>query len=193
MSKSKGKKDSILSWLNVRQAAGEIPPSLKEIAEECGIGSTSTVREYLAEMEKDGLIVWERGKNRSVRTAGVAQGAVGTTAEMGGVRKVPVMGTSGTVALDTALVDGEELIAVPGRLFARSDIGSGDYVIVDAAAEAEDGGMIATREQAGFRLRRYHPFMLEAIGGDDPVMIDNGRMPEGIEIIGVVRLEIRKR
>lgn len=181
------RKEKMYEYLRKRQATGEIPPSLSEIAEGCGIGSTSTVREYLAVLEMEGLISWERGKNRSVRVVGLAE-----TEDAERVQRIPVMGDSGAVMLDAALVDGDGLIAVPGRLFARSVVGAGDYVIVDTADVAVDGELVVTRESSGLRLRKYHSYMLEAVSGDDPVMIESGRTPEGIEIIGVVRLEIRR-
>ena len=42
------------------------PPSIREICQELGINSTSTIHAYLTELENRGLIIVHRGVNRGL-------------------------------------------------------------------------------------------------------------------------------
>lgn len=44
-----------------------IPPTLREIAVEAHLASTSTVATHLAALAKLGIVTWKQGKARSIR------------------------------------------------------------------------------------------------------------------------------
>ena len=177
----------IFSYLREREAAGLPSPTIEEIRAATGIGSTSTVRKALSNLEDLGKITRMRGQSRSIRTTG------GTADEC---RKVPVMDEEGSesgklLMIDEKLLDGGDMQAIPGYLFVRSAIGERDYAVIDTERVPQEGDQIVTHEEEGLRLRRYHPYMLEAIGGDDPIMPDaSGQWQGGIRVMGTVILRL---
>jgi DNA-binding transcriptional regulator YhcF (GntR family) len=42
------------------------PPSVRELAEECGVG-VATMHSYLQKMAEEGVVEWRQGRHRSLR------------------------------------------------------------------------------------------------------------------------------
>lgn len=181
--------DKILVYLREREAAGLPSPTIEEIRRALGIGSTSTVRKALTNLENAGKITWIRGQSRSVRVVDGQEGEC---------RQVPVMAADGResgrfLMIDSNLLDDGAIQAVPGNLFIHSAIGDCDYAVINTERAPQEGNLIATREEEGFRLRRFHPYMLEAVGSDDPLIPErDAEWPDGCQLAGVIILTIVK-
>lgn len=61
------KQDSIFQWLRYRINAGELPPTLAEIAEAFGFSSINSARQYLQTLEKKGYIEVRPQETRGIR------------------------------------------------------------------------------------------------------------------------------
>ena len=182
-------KDKIFLYLQEREAASLPPPTIEEIRVSVDVGSTSTVRNALEKLEKEKKITWMRGQSRSIRTTG------GTADEC---RKVPVMNEDGSesgraITVDKALLPDEEHLAVPGYMLAHDVVGDGGFVIIKEDTGLQEGNIIVTLEDGKYRLRRYHSFMLEALGADDPIVIDsNGTWPGECVLVGLAVMAITR-
>ena len=150
-------------------------PSVRDICEELGYKSTSTVHLYLSRLEEMGYIRREDGKSRAVSIAARASG-----------RGVPVLGqvTAGIPVLAEENFDGyidfvpngtkydkNNLFAlrVSGMSMLYVGILDGDYVVVEKGDYAENGDIVVAmiedeatvktfyRENGGFRLQPQNP------------------------------------
>ena len=157
------------------------PPSVREIAEEVGLASTSAVHHHLIALERDGLL--ERGgkHSRALRlvprpesVSRAADSAKVTPFRMPVERdtlSLPVMGEIAAGQPIEAYADAAETLEVPRSLEAREDsyvlrvrgksmidalIDDGDFVIVQPQATARDGDIVvALLEDNGVTLKRY--------------------------------------
>lgn len=150
-------------------------PSVRDICEELGYKSTSTVHLYLSRLEEMGYIRREDGKSRAV-----------TIAAYGGGHGIPVLGqvTAGIPVLAEENFDGyidfvpngtkynkNDLFAlrVSGMSMLYAGILDGDFVIVEKGDYAENGEIVVAmvedeatvktfyRENGGFRLQPQNP------------------------------------
>ena len=172
-------------------------PSVRDICEELGYKSTSTVHLYLGRLEELGLIEREQGKSRAISIA--EHGA-----NVGGV---PVLGrvTAGIPVLAEENFDGylyfvpngtqydkKDLFAlrVSGMSMLYAGILDGDFVIVEKGDYAENGDIVVAmiedeatvktfyRENGGFRLQPQNPDF-------DPIVV------EELTILGKVIATVR--
>ena len=117
-------------------------PTVREICENVGIKSTSTVHYYLQMLEEKGYIVKDPLKKRTIKLPG------------GGSKSVPLLGTVTAGIPITAIQEIEEYIPVSNlsgnaedyfALHVRGDsmvnagIFNGDYVVVEQQPTAENG------------------------------------------------------
>jgi repressor LexA len=144
----------VLDYVRDKIDSGQPTPSLREIRDHFGLGSTRAVCDRLDALEKKGLIERDPGKARSIRI-------LGDTDQRQSVFDVPVLGhiTAG-VSVDAeeikegALRIGVETLGfqptektfaltVHGKSMEGRGILDGDRVIVDGTKEARSGDMVA--------------------------------------------------
>lgn len=62
------RKDAVMDTIDtLARALGNTPPSLREVAAVVGV-SVATLHNYLTMMETEGLVEWQPGHHRSLRT-----------------------------------------------------------------------------------------------------------------------------
>ena len=61
-----GHRDQILRSIDASQARHAKPPSVRELAEQCGVG-VATMHAYLTKMADEGVLEWRTGRHRSLR------------------------------------------------------------------------------------------------------------------------------
>ena len=138
------KQQRVLEYLQNRAQEG-VPPSVREICNDCGIKSTSTVHAYLNLLENEGYINRKSGLNRSIRMPGEQ------------VAKIPLLGkvTAGKPIL--AVEEIEDYVPYSGGQFPASEmfalrvcgtsminagILDGDVVVVHRTPAAQNGDVI---------------------------------------------------
>ena len=156
------------------------PPSVREIADDVGLASTSAVHHHLLALERDGLLERATHSSRALRLTGrpelTRRAAVSkiTPFRMPVERDtltLPVMGEIAAGQPIEAYEDAAETLEVPVSLQARPDsyvlrvrgksmidalIDDGDFVIVQPQATAKDGDIVvALLEDNGVTLKRY--------------------------------------
>lgn len=172
-------------------------PSVRDICEELGYKSTSTVHLYLGRLEQLGYIEREDGKSRAISIASQGVSAHG----------IPVLGrvTAGIPVLAEENFDGyidfvpngtkyknNDLFAlrVSGMSMLYAGILDGDFVIVEKGDYAENGDIVVAmiedeatvktfyRENGGFRLQPQNPDF-------DPILVKD------LSILGKVVATVR--
>ncbi len=146
---------AILNVIEEHMRTRGYPPSVREIGEEVGLTSTSTVHAHLGTLQRLGYLRRDPTKPRAIEVRYDA--ASGATAERRPVRHVPLVGdvAAGTDVLAQENV--EELWPLPddlvgdGQLFmlrVRGDsmidagIFDGDYVVARQQSEARKGDVV---------------------------------------------------
>lgn len=145
----------ILDCIDTAQRERGYPPSVREIGEQVGLGSPSTVHSHLSTLQRLGYLRRDPSKPRAIEVR--FDPSSGAAAERRPVRHVPLVGdvAAGTDVLAHENI--EELMPVPadltgdGELFmlkVRGDsmvdagILDGDFVVVRSQAEARNGEIV---------------------------------------------------
>lgn len=176
------------------ELAYEGSPSVRDICQNLGIKSTSTVHRYLNELEEEGVICRSNNKHRYI------------TLGNGPVCHVPILGTITAGQPITAIEDidgyipisnfkGEyrDLFAlrVRGESMINAGILDGDIAILRQTPYAENGQIVAAmiddeatlkrfyKEQGHFRLQPENDMM-------DPIIVDE------VSILGILIASYRK-
>ena len=149
----------IFEYLKECSEHGRVP-SVREICDNTGLSSTSTVHHHLKALEEKGLIVREHGVNRCIQIAGEEKSV-----------SVPVLGKVAAGSPITAIEDIECYVPVPehikrGReLFAlriqgESMINAGilndDIVIVHRTPVAENGEIVVAMVEDSATVKRFY-------------------------------------
>ena len=172
----------ILEFIKERAAENRIP-SIREICDEIGLSSTSTVHYHLNALEEKGFITREHGLNRCIKIVGeeksVAVPVMGRVAA--GMPILAVEDIECYVPVPEKLSHGRELFAlrIQGDSMINAGILDGDIVIVNRSPVAENGeiavalvGDEATvkrfyKENGHFRLQpendNYEPIIVEQV------------------------------
>jgi repressor LexA len=128
------------------------PPTVREIGEEVGLASPSTVHAHLANLERAGLLRRDPTKPRALELIGRERAAEG--ADTGSVR-LPLVGeiAAGSPLLAEQNIEdymtfpsstrGDFLLRVRGDSMLEAGILDGDLVIVQRAQEARNGEIVA--------------------------------------------------
>lgn len=150
---------AILAYLKRCSADGRIP-SVREICDEIGLSSTSTVHHHLKALEDKGFIVRERGVNRCIQITGEEKGI-----------SVPVLGRVAAgnpivaeqnvecyVPVPEHLGRGRELFAlrVQGESMIKAGIFDGDIVIVHRTPVAENGEIVVALVDDSATVKRFY-------------------------------------
>ena len=189
--------DYIESFIDDRGYA----PSFEEIAESFGYSSLATVHEHLSNLERKGYIRKSYNESRSIEL--VSQEA-GTP-----VVELPLLGAVAAGLPIEAIQDSETLAVPPDMVSRRRDnyvlrvegnsmieeqIRDGDYIVVQAQENAEDGQMVVAlvagesatvkklyREPGGqIRLQPANPTM-------EPIFVDAQDLRVQGVVVGVIR------
>ncbi|HEX5469121.1 MAG TPA: transcriptional repressor LexA [Gaiellaceae bacterium] len=144
----------------VRYAAKHgYPPTVREIGEEVGLASPSTVHAHLANLERAGLLRRDPTKPRALEIVGREQAAAAPPARAVArdSRRLPLVGDIAAGGPLLAEENIEDYLAVPEPLTAGGDefllrvkgesmidagILDGDYVVVAKQATARDGEIV---------------------------------------------------
>ena len=159
----------ILEFIKERSAENRIP-SIREICDEIGLSSTSTVHYHLNALEEKGFITREHGLNRCIKIVGeeksVAVPVMGRVAA--GMPILAVEDIECYVPVPEKLSHGRELFAlrIQGDSMINAGILDGDIVIVEQCNTAENGEIVVVlvngdeatvkrfyKENGGYRLQ----------------------------------------
>lgn len=141
------------------------PPTLREIGEQFGIRSTNGVEGHLAALERNGLIVRERGKSRGIFLQ-AGERSVSTVPLIGRVAAgQPVLSPEnleGEVAVDLSLFSlktAQHLFAltVKGESMVDAHILDGDTVLVRQQSTAQPGEIIVALVEEEATVKRFFP------------------------------------
>ena len=149
----------ILEYLKKCSAEGRVP-SVREICDEVGLSSTSTVHHHLGALEEKGFIVREHGVNRCIRITGEEKST-----------SVPVMGRVAAgnpivaiediecyVPVPEQLSRGRELFAlrVQGESMINAGILDNDIVIVNRTPVGENGEIVVALVDDSATVKRFY-------------------------------------
>ena len=176
-------------------------PSFEEIAESFGYSSLATVHEHLSNLERKGYLRKSYNESRSLELTLPDAGAPSI--------ELPLLGAV-AAGLPIEAIAEEETLAVPPDMVSRrtnnyvlrvegnsmieEQIRDGDYIVVQAQEQAEDGHMVVAlvaneaatvkklyRETSGqVRLQPANPTM-------EPILVDPGQVQVQGIVVGVRR------
>src|SRR5690349_5806442 len=127
------------------------PPTVREIGEQVGLASPSTVHAHLANLERAGLLRRDPTKPRALELVGREKPAQGDVAEL---PKLPLLGqiaAGGPLLAEQNVEDeiavpenlrGDFLLRVKGDSMIEAGILDGDIVVVRRAQDARDGEIV---------------------------------------------------
>jgi repressor LexA len=131
------------------------PPTVREIGEEVGLASPSTVHAHLANLERAGLLRRDPTKPRALELIGRdRREAAPAAAEARDVSRLPLLGAiaaGGPMLADQdieeyvpmpATTKGDFLLRVKGESMIEAGILDGDLVIVQRAQDARNGEIV---------------------------------------------------
>ena len=191
----------ILDYIEGFIAERGYAPSFEEIAESFGYSSLATVHEHLSNLERNGYIRKSYNESRSIELVRAGTGAptlelplLGAVAAGLPIEAIP---DSDTVAVPPDMVRRQKenyVLRVEGNSMIEEQIRDGDYIVVQAQQNAEDGEMVVAlvggdsatvkklyREAGGrIRLQPANPTM-------EPIIVDARDVRiQGI-VVGVIR------
>ena len=156
----------VLGFVQARQRAGGLPPTLDEICTHFGFSSANAAREHLRLIQKKGYLERAVGKPRAIR---VAPGASRPKTD---VVRVPLLGRIPAGEPCSAVEEVEEILPLPRRQFrgerlfalrvrGLSMVGAGildgDIAVLDADREPAEGSIAAVVLDDEATLKRlYH-------------------------------------
>ncbi|HSG07071.1 MAG TPA: transcriptional repressor LexA [Longimicrobiales bacterium] len=191
----------ILDYIEGFIAERGYAPSFEEIAESFGYSSLATVHEHLSNLERKGYIRKSYNESRSIELVRTGTGAptlelplLGAVAAGLPIEAIP---DTDTVAVPPDMVRRQKenyVLRVEGNSMIEEQIRDGDYIVVQAQQNAEDGEMVVAlvggdsatvkklyREPGGrIRLQPANPTM-------EPIIVDARDVRiQGI-VVGVIR------
>lgn len=192
----------------IRETVAErgYPPTVREIGEELGLRSPSTVHSHLSALEKAGAIRRDSTKPRAIAVVGVDWEEAGAERSEPG-REVPLVGRiaaggpilaeenlESVMTLPESLVGSGELfmLEVRGDSMTGAGILDGDLVVVRSQPDVEDGDIAAflvNGEEATVKRleRREGRVVLHSENPDYPPM----DFADGVESLGRVVTVLR--
>ena len=149
----------IMEYLKRCSFDGRVP-SVREICEEVGLSSTSTVHHHLKALEEKGMIVREHGVNRCIQSTGEEKSV--NVAVMGNVAAgnpiVAIEDIECYVPVPEKMGRGRELFAlrIQGESMIKAGILDGDIVIVDRTPVAENGEIVVALVGDSATVKRFY-------------------------------------
>jgi repressor LexA len=130
------------------------PPTVREIGEQVGLASPSTVHAHLANLERAGLLRRDPTKPRALELIGRERREPDTGAEAADVKRLPLVGeiaAGGPLLAEEHIEEyvpmpssmkGDFLLRVKGESMIDAGILDGDLVIVQRAQDARNGEIV---------------------------------------------------
>lgn len=149
----------ILDYLKRCSADGRVP-SVREICDEVGLSSTSTVHHHLKALEEKGFIVREHGVNRCIQITGEEKSlsvpVLGKVAA--GNPIVAIEDVECYVPVSEQLGRGRELFAlrIQGESMVKAGILNNDIVIVNRTPVAENGEIVVALVEDSATVKRFY-------------------------------------
>ena len=150
------KQKRILAFLRRFREEKDYPPTVRDILKGCGISSTSVVDYNLKILEREGYIRRDREVSRGIELLGKERRRMALVPVIGYIaagEPIPVpasdtweMEPLDTVEVSSELTQGKEgvyALRVKGTSMIDALINDGDIVLMQQAATAEDGEMVA--------------------------------------------------
>lgn len=152
-------RQKILDYLKQCSEAGRVP-SVREICDNTGLSSTSTVHYHLNALEEDGYIVREHGVNRCIQIAGEEKSA--SVAVLGRVAAGnPIVAEQEVemyVPVPERLKRGRKLFAlrVRGESMINAGILNNDIVVVEQIPIADNGEIVVALVDDSATVKRFY-------------------------------------
>jgi repressor LexA len=186
MPRTTNTRENILKFIKTFRQNNGYSPSVREMAEHCGVKSPSVVQYHLTHLEQAGLITKDKDRYRSLEVVG----------ERKDVAKVPLLGIIAAgqpiwvPPVDRWSAEAQKMIEVPrsimrgkkdiyallvrGNSMVDAMIGDGDTVIMEKADDIKNGDVVACWlekeqevtlkkiyfEDEKLRLQPCNPYML---------------------------------
>jgi repressor LexA len=153
---------AILTFIRDRVAVQGQPPTLAEIAHDCGLASRGAARKHVLALAEAGLIEVSAGQARGIRPAGLRGRA--------DLLRVPVLGrvaAGAPIGADAQLVDTltldrglfsrapDYLLRVQGDSMIEDGILDGDLVGVHRTGDAHNGQIVVARLDGELTIKRF--------------------------------------
>ena len=201
------KQKRILAFLRRFREEKDYPPTVRDILKGCGISSTSVVDYNLKILEREGYIRRDREVSRGIELLGKERRRMALVPVIGYIaagEPIPVpasdtweMEPLDTVEVGSELTQGKEgvyALRVKGTSMIDALINDGDIVLMQQAATAEDGEMVAAwlkaegettlkklyRERNRIRLQPANSTM-------EPIYADPKNVEVQGKVVGVIR------
>lgn len=185
------KKEHSVFELLKRKLSSGLPPTVREIASELGIKSTSTVHAYLSSLEEKGYIMRDKYNSRAIKIVGQKE-----------VSHIPVLGkvTAGQPILAVEDiedyipydVEGEGIFAlrVSGLSMKNAGILDGDIIVANKDAYIKNGDIVVALiedEATVKRLKNENGKIILMPENEDfePIIAENPQMLG--KVIGCIR------
>lgn len=185
------KKEHSVFELLKRKLASGLPPTVREIAKELGIKSTSTVHAYLSALEEKGYIIRDKYNSRAIKIVGQKD-----------VSHIPVLGkvTAGQPILAVEDIEdyipydaeGEGIFAlrVSGLSMKNAGILDGDIIVANKDAYIKNGDIVVALiedEATVKRLKNDNGKIILMPENEDfePIIAENPQMLG--KVIGCIR------
>lgn len=149
--------DKIYGYL--QSCAGKAFPTVREIAQACGIKSPSCVHNHLVQLEKEGLIERREGKARSVGIPNVGVGVVPLLGRVAaGVPITAVELIEDYIPLSAQLVSQGETFAlrVVGESMKNAGILPGDIVVCQQNSLVNNGDIVVAMLDGEATVKRFY-------------------------------------
>ena len=136
-----------------------VSPSVREICNATGFKSTATVHNHLQSLEDKGLIVRNKGKNRSIRLSEDYTVFVPVLGRVtAGVPILAVEDVEGYLPISETVRRGRELFAlrVVGESMINAGILDNDIVVVHKTPVAENGQIVVAMIEDEATVKRFY-------------------------------------
>lgn len=139
----------MLRFLARRAGAGEVPPSVREIAAEAGLKSSQTVHHHLRKLEAEGYLRRESGARmvRLTQKGWEAAGQIGLLGRIAAGRGLEAVATDEAYSLAAEMLASRSgrrryLLRVVGQSMVGARIEDGDLLVVEEDEDPADGSVV---------------------------------------------------
>jgi repressor LexA len=190
----------ILNYIREVTKTRNYPPSVREIGENVGLSSSSTVHNHLNQLERRGLIKRDPSKSRTVQLVADAEidqkrrNAVSVPVVGNVAAVIPILAEQNIedhILLSPELAkDGYFLLRVRGDSMVNAGILDNDLVLVRPQHEASNGSIVVALVDGDATVKRFersngHVKLIPENPAYEPIVTTN------VSLVGVVRGVIR--
>ncbi len=190
------KQRDVLKYIYRRVKEANLPPTIREIAEEFGFSSTGTVRDYLRALVKKGYIKIEEGKSRAIELVKSSLFSLPILGKVqAGLPTLAVEEIEGYLDLDSLVFSDNDTFAlrVKGDSMINAGILPDDLVLVRRQTIAQTGEIVVAlvgSEEATVKYLRKRPngYVLDPANPRyEPIPVN-----EDVAIVGKVISVVRR-